>query len=152
MKESMDIDAILNAAVKREEEAYKFYKKVAERMSNKTVKEAFQQLSGDELGHKDFLKNCLKDPGLLKKLPVPEDYKVAEATKLPPLSIDMKPADAMALAMKKEQGSVEFYTKLAKTATDAKYKETFQSLANMELGHKTRIESLFVNIGYPEVF
>ncbi|HNR13717.1 MAG TPA: ferritin family protein [Thermodesulfobacteriota bacterium] len=152
MKESMDINSILNAAIKREEEAYKFYKDVAERMDNKAVREAFQQFAEDELGHKDFLKNCLKDPSLLKNLPVPKDYKVAEATEAPLLSVDMKPADAMALAMKKEQEAAEFYLKLAKTAVNSQYQEAFRGLANMELDHKTRIEALFVGIGYPEVF
>jgi rubrerythrin len=152
MKESTNINPILNAAIKREEEAYRFYKDVAERTNNKAVRETFQQLAEDELGHKDFLKSCLNDSSLLKKLPVPKDYKVAEATEAPLLSVGMKPADAMALAMKKEQESAELYLKLAKTAVDSKYQETFRGLANMELGHKTRIEALFVNIGYPEVF
>lgn len=152
MKESMSINSILNVAVKREEEAHKFYQDVAERMSNKAVKEAFQQFAKDELGHKEFLKNCLKDPSLLQKLPVPKDYKVAEATEEVALSVDMKPAEAMALAMKKEQGAADFYRKIAKTADDSKYKETFLGLANMELGHKAKMEALFVDIGYPEVF
>ncbi len=152
MAKPMNIDAILNTAIAREEESYKFYKDVSDKAKNKAVKDAFKELAGDELGHKDFLKNCLKDPSLLKKLPVPKDYKVAEATELPKLSIDMKLADAIALAMKKEQGAAEFYQKLAKTAADSKYKETFLGLANMEIGHKTRIEDLFMTIGYAEVY
>ena len=90
--------------------------------------------------------------GLLNKLPIPIDYKIAEATDSPALSFDMKLADAIALAMKKELSAAEFYKGLAKTATDSKFKETFLELANMELGHKTRIENLFIEVGYPEVF
>ncbi len=146
------INAILNTAIGREEEAYKFYKDVAERTDNPTVKETFLKFAGEELGHRDFLRECQKDSSLLKKVTMPKDYKVAEATETPLLSIDMKPAEALALAMKKEQQAAEFYKKLAKAAVDPKYKETFQSLANMELGHKARIEDLFVNIGYPEAF
>ena len=152
MGQSMNISSILDAAVEREEEAYKFYKDVAERAKPRAVKDAFQELARDELGHRDFLKNCQKDPSLLNKLPVPKDYKVAEATESPRLSVDMKLVDAIALAMKREQEAAEFYQKLAKTAADSKYQETFRGLATMELGHKTRIEALFMDMGYPEVW
>ena len=152
MKDSKDIKNILNDAIRREEEAYQFYQDVTGRMSSKEVNETFQKLAEDELEHKKFLQNCLDDPSLLKKLPVPPDYKVAEATVAPLLSFDMKPAEAMALAMKKEQRSVEFYLNLAENALDPDYRQAFRELANMELRHKTEIEDLFVNIGYPEKF
>jgi rubrerythrin len=54
--------------------------------------------------------------------------------------------------MKKEQRSVEFYLNLAENALDPDYRQAFRELANMELRHKTEIEDLFVNIGYPEKF
>lgn len=152
MSEAKGINEILNIAIGREEEAYSFYKDVAERTDNPAVRDTFRKFAGDELGHKDFLMKCLKDSSLLKKIAVPKDYKVAEATEAPRLSIDMKPAEALALAMKKEQEAAEFYRKLNKSAVDPKYKEIFQNLVNMELGHKARIEALFVDIGYPEVF
>ena len=31
-------------------------------------------------------------------------------------------------------------------------KEIFENLVNMELGHKARLENVFVEIGYPEAF
>jgi hypothetical protein len=31
-------------------------------------------------------------------------------------------------------------------------KDVFNNLANMELGHKHRLETVFVDIGYPEAF
>lgn len=88
----------------------------------------------------------------MMKIQAPPDYKVAETTELPKLSIDMKPADAIALAMKKEQQAVEFYRALGESATDASVKKIFENLTNMELGHKHRLENVFVEIGYPEVF
>jgi len=147
-----DIKSILEAAIGREEEAFRFYADVADRMTNPAVKEIFGQLSQDELGHKTFLQAALKDDQIIAKLPVPADYKVAEATEEPALSIDMKPADALALAMKREQESAEFYRGLAQSASDATLGAMFENLALMELGHKTRLEHMFVDIGYPEVF
>jgi len=47
---------------------------------------------------------------------------------------------------------VEFYRGLAQSATDATLSAMFENLARMELGHKTRLETMFVDVGYPEVF
>lgn len=152
MGSTLDIKAIFDAAIAREEEAHAFYREVADRVSDRTVKQTFLELAQDELGHRTFLESCLKDPGLLVKLPVPRDYKVAEATAEPALSTDMKPADALALAMKKEQRAAQFYQALAEASSDAVTQSMFANLARMELGHKTRLENLFVDIGYPEVF
>jgi len=152
MESTIDIKSILDAAIVREEEAYRFYGRVSERVSNPAVKEIFHQLAQDELGHKTFLQACLKDTRLAAKLPVPTDYRVTEATDEPVLSVDMKPADALAVAMKKELRAAVFYQDLAKAATDATFRAMFENLARMELGHKTRLENMFVDIGYPEVF
>jgi len=152
MPTSINIKAILDAAVQREDEAHAFYLRISKGQSNATVKQTFAELAADELSHKEFLQACLRDPALLSKMPTPKDYKVAEATEEPAFSIAMKPAEALALAMKKEEGAARFYRNLAESTSDPVLATMFTNLARMELGHKTRIETLFVNIGYPEVF
>jgi rubrerythrin len=147
------IKDILSMAVTREIEAYAFYKQVSEKVSDKEVKKMFKELSEEELGHRDFLEKLKNDPSMMKKIEPPRtDYKVAEATELPTFSIDMKPADAVALAMKKEQQAVEFYRSMAEFSGDSEIKEKFNNLASMELNHKHRLENIFVDIGYPESF
>ncbi|MBN1630209.1 MAG: ferritin family protein [Thermoleophilia bacterium] len=152
MAQSTDIAAIFEAAIQNEEEAYDFYSEVAQRATNPVVRQTFAELAGDELGHKVFLQGCLKDSCMLRDFPVGPDYKVAEATPLPDLSIELKPADALALAMKKEEMAARGYEALAKDAPDADQRKVFENLAKMEIGHKTRLETLFVDIGYPEAF
>jgi rubrerythrin len=148
----MEIEQILSTAINREVEAYEFYQNVYERVDDATVKEVFQQLAKEEQGHRELLEQFKHDPTKMMKIQAPPDYKVAEATELPKLSINMKPADAIALAMKKEQQAVQFYRALGESATDASIKKIFENLTNMELGHKHRLENVFVDIGYPEVF
>ena len=80
------------------------------------------------------------------------DYKIAETQDMPALSTDMKPAEAIAIAMKREQQAAELYRSLAKNANDGTEKEALENLANMEMGHKHKLENAFVDIGYPEVF
>ena len=147
------LDELLTTAIAREVEANAFYRQVAERSANPDVRSAFSELAAEELGHKNLLEGARRDPNLIKRFSAPAaDYKVAEATALPTLSIDMKPADAIALAMKKEQQAVEFYLDLAARASDPELVKSLTALANMEKGHKTRLEDVFVQIGYPEAF
>jgi len=152
MAKDTEVAQALATAIGREEEAHRFYSDVAARAGNPAVKETFLALAKDELGHKTFLEGARQDLRLLDKLPAVPDYKVAEATAQPTLSVEMKPADAFALAMKKEEEAARFYEGLAESAKDPQLRAMFGNLARMELGHKSRMESLFVAVGYPEAF
>ena len=150
---SPEIERIFSIATQRELEANAFYTQVAKNAANADVKKVFAQLAGEEMGHFELIERLRYDPTLEMKIKAPvQDYKLAEATELPAFSDDMKPADAIALAMKKEQQAVAFYRGLSAAATDSGLKDMFDNLANMELGHKHRLETVFVDIGYPEAF
>ena len=64
----------------------------------------------------------------------------------------MKPVDAIALAVKSEEEAMDMYKKMAEWSTDAEQKKMFQSLSNMEQGHKVRLEETFTNMAFPEVW
>ena len=81
-----------------------------------------------------------------------KDYKVAESIEKPKLSLGMKTADAIVLAIKNEEEAMEMYKKMAKCSIDAEQKKMFQSLANMEQGHKVKLEETFTNMAFPEVW
>jgi len=150
--EKLELESVFSVAISREIEAYEFYREIADRVKDPEVKKVFKELSDEELQHMEFLEKFKVNPEMIMKIEAPADYKVAEATELPPFDINMKPADAIALAMKKEQLAVEFYGELASITKDAEIKKFFLNIANMELNHKHRLENVFVQIGYPEVF
>jgi rubrerythrin len=151
--DSNEIDKLFAVATKREVEAKDFYEAVAKKMTDTAVREIFAQLSRDEMGHYEMLEKYRHDPTMVMKFSAPStDWKVAESEALPALNVKMKPKDAIALAMKKEQQAVEFYRGLAQRASDAGLKSVMENLANMELSHKRRLETIFVDIGYPEAF
>ena len=151
--DAQELTRIFSLATQRELEANAFYGRVAKTAGNAEVKKVFEQLAQEEMGHFELLEKLRIDPTLPMKITAPkQDYKLAEATELPAFSDAMKPADAIALAMKKEQQAVEFYRGLAAAAGDSGIKDIFDNLANMELGHKHRLETVFVDIGYPEAF
>lgn len=153
MMEVEEIRRLFGIAIEREIESNEFYAKAAKASTDASVKAIFADLAKDELGHMELLERFREDPTLPMKMIKPAvDYKVAEEVALPRLSTDMKPADAIALAMKKEQQAMEAYRAMAAQCTDDSLKVIFNNLADMELGHKSRLETLFVDIGYPEAF
>lgn len=151
--DKIKIEQLFSIAITREIESYEFYQEVSNCVENSSVKQVFQQLANEEMQHKETLEKLKMNPELIMKFKTPQnDYKIAEATQTPDLDINMKPADAIALAMKREQDSVEFYRSLAEMADDAEIKKIFENLVNMELSHKTKLESVFIDVGYPEAF
>ncbi len=51
----------LKMAIKREEAAYKFYKKHAELFKNDTTRQMFERLADEEIKHKERLQQELDD-------------------------------------------------------------------------------------------
>ncbi|MFH2007702.1 MAG: ferritin family protein [bacterium] len=145
-------EQIIRAAIADEIESRDFYKAAAERVEDRAVKEIFQKLSADEEAHRNTLHTFVSDPTAVMAFQKVEDFQVAEAQELPALSLDMAPKDALQLAIKKEQGAMEGYQALAKAAEDSETRRIFNQLSDMERGHKARLESLFVDVAYPEAW
>lgn len=144
---------ILKMAVGNEVEAYEFYRDAAAKMKDPAMKKTFQELADEESGHKVLLEGYLSNEMKDMKFSEEKDYKVAETVEAPQaLSTDMAFKDAIALAMKKEQEAMEMYQQFADASEGAKQKETFLELAKMEKGHKVRLEDIYTNIAFIEVW
>lgn len=142
----------LKFAIHNEIKAHQFYEEVARKVDNRALKELFGDLAQEENSHRVILESFHgPDPSIMVFPDVP-DYHVAETVDELELSTNMKPADAFALAMKKEQEAMELYTWMAGASADSKQKELLLELAAMEKSHKFRMEQAFVDIGYPEVW
>lgn len=143
---------ILEDAIQGEIEAHKFYLSVAQKTQNSFLRELFLSFSEEEKKHRHILENFRDNPsGTINFIEVP-DFHVAETVETPELTLEMRPQDAIALAMKKEQAAMEHYTQLAYACTDPDQKKVFLELAAMEREHKYKMEAAFVDIGYPEVW
>ena len=144
---------ILKMAVGNEVEAYEFYRDAAAKMKDPAMKNTFMELADEESGHKVLLEGYLSNEMKDMKFSEEKDYKVAETVEAPQaLSTDMAFKDAIALAMKKEQEAMEMYQQFADASEGAKQKETFLELAKMEKGHKVRLEDIYTNIAFIEVW
>jgi rubrerythrin len=143
---------ILDVAIQNEIEANLFYHQVAEKVKDDYLRKLFLELAAEEQKHRIILEGFRNNEKAALSFKRVADFEVAETVDEPPLSIRMKPADAIALAMKKEEAAMQQYTKLAQAAMDEEQKNIFLELAEMERGHKAKMESAFVDIGYPEVW
>jgi rubrerythrin len=145
-------DDILDRAIQSEIEAARFYAQVAAKSSDSFIKELFLSFSKEEKRHRDILEGFRNDPSVAISFEKVPDFHVAETVEQPALSMDMTPVDAIALAMKKEEAAMRHYTELAQVCKDPDRQKLFYELAAMEREHKNKMETAFVDIGYPEVW
>ncbi|MEK6193404.1 MAG: ferritin family protein [Deltaproteobacteria bacterium] len=143
---------VIKFAMANEVEAQKFYADAAEKLRNPSLKKMFSQFAQEEKKHREILKQIYISNQVGEYFDKKADYRVSETVDTPELSIDMKPADAIALAMKKEEEALVQYTALADECPDGEKKKIFLDLAAMERGHKRKMEDAFVDIGFPEVW
>lgn len=142
---------IIRMAITSEIEAYEFYAGVAEKVQKSNLKSIFEGLANEEKGHQDLLEGVLSGAGPLS-IDESKDYKVSATIDKPKLSVNMKPVDAIALAMKNEEEAMNMYTELAHICTDDREKDLFESLTRMERGHKFKLEEMYTNMAFPEVW
>ncbi|MDD1691489.1 MAG: ferritin family protein [Methanoregula sp.] len=145
-----DAKKIISTAIDREVEAYTFYRTIADKVKDKNLKDLFAELAGDEKKHREFLEGFLTKNVSKLKISPGHDYKVGDALPTPKLTADLKPLDGLVLAIKKELEAMQMYTQLAKMAADTETQLLFSQLANMERGHKARLEDLYTEMAFPE--
>ena len=69
------------------------------------------------------------------------------------MTTDMPFDAAIALAIKREEEAMTLYQELADKITGNKEMyDMFINLRNMEQAHKTRLESIYMNVAYSEVW
>ncbi|MEN6624202.1 MAG: ferritin family protein [Smithella sp.] len=142
---------IITFAIDNEIEAYDFYKGVSEKVAEISLKRIFADLAQEEKQHRLLLESFISDARPMYFDEV-KDYKVSRTIDKPKLSLNMKPVDAIALAVKNEEEAMNLYTGMADLNTDSEQKKMFQSLAAMERQHKARLEEVFTNMAFPEVW
>ncbi len=147
-----DYKDIIKQAIANEVEARKFYEDAAQTLADPYLKKLFTTLAEEEKKHRDILTKIYTSNTIDRYFSETRDYKVAETMDEPVLSMDMKPADAFALAMKKEEAAMNQYTEMANMCDDDDKRQVFLDLAAMERDHKLKMESAFTDIGYPEVW
>lgn len=150
--DNKEFEVIIDSAIAAEIEAYEFYRDVAATLSDRSLKMIFQEFADEEKMHRVALENIKEKEILNFSFASGADYKISEVVELPKLSVTMKPAEAIALAMKKEEEAMKIYMSLAAATNDPEKEKIFASLGKMEEGHKTKMEGLYTQTAFPEVW
>ncbi len=128
---------IFRIAISDEEYFYVFYQKLAEKSTNKEVKERFLKLSEQEKGHKKKLEELYLAEMNVNILP--EDLvgiDVSEITKHVHTEDFKSVKDMIKFAVKHEASSELFYLKLSELIEDKKTKDVLLHLSYEERMHK----------------
>jgi rubrerythrin len=143
---------LIDVAIKREEEAYDFYKEILGRVNEDHVKETIEEIAEEEKKHKAFLVKYRDEQWTPKDLKMNDVtyYKIAEYQEEPEIKNDMKSEQVYLLASHRELRSHKFYTELAEFHPEGEVKELLLKMANEELRHKEKLEYLYANTAFPQ--
>jgi len=150
--DNREFNGIMTQAIASETEAYEFCRDVAGKVPAPAVKQLFTEFASEEYEHKRKLDEIKAEDVQDFHFSETQDFKVSETVGLPRLSANMKPVDAIALAMKKEEEAVKTYSQLAAFSSDPEKQKIYSELADMEQEHKARMEYLYTNTAFPEVW
>jgi len=152
----MDIEQYKKAitdAIKAEIEAKEFYEKIAKRIKDDNLAQLFSDFAKEEAKHEKILTNILNKEKISTSIfNFEKDFKVAETIEMPEVNDNMNLKDAIGIAMKNEELAMKKYLALAENCEDDQLKKVFQDLAAMERDHKFKMENLFVDVAYAEVW
>ena len=141
------LESILGVAIQREEAAAALYRDTAEQVEPGPVQVLLKELEQQEVGHKRRLQQLL-DKGTFRRISAVqrkqvEDLKLTDYLVEEPLEPDTDLQGVLIVAGKREKASHDLYNGLAQVTDEPEVNELFRFLANEELGHKHRIETMY---------
>lgn len=145
------VNAVLDFAISKEEDAAVFYTDLAGRMDKPYMKEIFEQFALEEQSHKAKLQKVKEGKLLISAEQKVMDLKVSdnlEDTRFSEGDFDYQ--EALIAAMKSEKASFKLYTELAEAADNEEIKNVFLGLAQEEAKHKLRFEIEYDETVYSE--
>jgi len=134
---------VIRFAVEREEIAYRLYSTAARRTDSISARKVFEELAHEEEGHKKSFENI--DLKMIEGYTITDrpDMRLADYMEHIPFREDFTYAEILHYAMKTEEDAYKLYSEAARGVTDPKLKKLLEVLADIEKGHKRRIEELY---------
>ena len=124
------VDAILDFAIQKEEEASQLYSTLAGKAQQPGMKEVLQAFAAEEQGHKAKLVAVKDGKQLLTSQQKVLDLKIGDTL----VDIEIKPdldyQEILILAMKAEKAAFKLYSDLAQAIDDAAVKDVFLGLGS----------------------
>ncbi len=141
------IREIITVAISNEENAEQFYREAAETVKLDHARKTLLELAREEVSHADFLRKVLNEgfEQILQHRPDAsvDDVHIVDYLSIPELNAYSNLQDILTVAMKREQIAFEFYDSMAQMVTEPKLKGVLNKLAEVEAGHKTRLQDIY---------
>jgi rubrerythrin len=134
MKKNLSMAEIIALAIRGEEDAITYYKKVSNAMARPDLREKCLTLAKEEERHRDMLLQLYRRmTGGEEELPdIPAETGTAEGG-LPVALNDIE--SVLEYAVAREEEAEDFYRKAAERTEDEEAKKLFNQLADIENGH-----------------
>ena len=139
-----DIKAILEAAVKTEEQSIALYTMAQKKVNTESSRKFLRELVREEQKHKEKLLQILKDDDKISALGAEatqvQDLQIVDVMKDAFLSEDADYPTILIYAAKREKATYDYYTSLAHGLEGTEPGALFFRLAEEELTHKNKLE------------
>jgi len=137
------LEEVIKFAVQREEAAVQLYTRAAQLTTSIAARKMFEEFVVEEMGHKKVFSQM--------DIAKAEQYK---ASKVPDMGIskylvnielkpDMSYPQILQFAIKTEENAYQLYKAAAEATDDPQLKKTLEVFADVELGHKKRVEAIY---------
>jgi len=141
--EFVTLEEVIKFAVEREETAYKLYKRAAELSTSIASKKMFEELALEEATHKDVFVKIDEDKAESHKLCTLPESSIAKYLADVPFLPDMSYSMIIASALKTEENAYQLYKAAAGMTDDPKLQKLLMNFADVELGHRRRLEAIY---------
>ncbi len=137
------LEEIISFAVEREETAYRLYTRAAELSTSIASRKMFEEMAAEEAGHKEVFSRVDVGKAEQHKATRIPDMKISQYLVDVPFRKDMTYQEILTFAMKAEESAYKLYEAAAEATEDPKLKNVLRVFADVERGHKAKLEQLY---------
>lgn len=143
MEKFVTLEDVIKFAVEREDTAYRLYKRAAELSTSIAARKIFEELAAEEATHKEVFSKIDEEKAENHKLCTLPESSIAKYLADVPFRPDMTYSEILAYALKTEENAFQLYKSAAGMTDDPKLQKTLMAFADVELGHRRRIEAIY---------
>lgn len=137
------LDEVIKFAIEREDTAYKLYKRAAELSTSISAKKMFEELAAEEATHKDVFAKIDEDKAENHKLCTLPEASIAKYLADVPFRENLTYSEILVYALKTEENAYQLYKAAAGMTDDPRLQKVLMNFADVELGHRRRVELLY---------
>ena len=137
------VEAAIEFAIGKEQEAYDFYTDWSKKLEHEAIQQVFREFAVEELRHRDLLSDVRDGKREIKTTQNVQDLKITDYFTEVKASENLTYQDALQLAIQRERGSIELYGHLAESSEVPELAKIFSSLVEEETKHKMRLEMIY---------